>query len=288
MNKVILIVIIAAVVVLVYLNTSSYLEIQEKERVIDRQAEDIEVKRTEIVNLTDTVEAQEEDIEQKTGKIISLENNVSTLKSKVNTLNLKVNNIENTLNKTKTELSGAIEEIEELTPVVKNFFAAGVSEDGLGVIIPMDVKISRGSGILSVNINKVDLQSGVQSSIRLAADVASVFSGVSIKDRDITVSFVNEGQDIVSLDGDSAGGAVTVTIIAALQDKDIRPNVMMTGTIKSDFSIGPIGGVRDKATAAKEAGANKFLVPLGQGVSVSGIDVVEVRNIEEVVSEVLV
>ena len=40
---------------------------------------------------------------------------------------------------------------------------------------------------------------------------------------------------------------------------------MITGTVNHDGSIGPIGGVLEKAKAAKQVGAIKFIVPLLQG-----------------------
>jgi len=41
----------------------------------------------------------------------------------------------------------------------------------------------------------------------------------------------------------------------------------MTGTINSDGTIGPVGGVPEKAQAAGQYHAKIFLVPKGKGVS---------------------
>ena len=40
---------------------------------------------------------------------------------------------------------------------------------------------------------------------------------------------------------------------------------MVTGTINEDGTIGEVGGVLQKAKAAKELGAKLFLVPKGEG-----------------------
>ena len=63
--------------------------------------------------------------------------------------------------------------------------------------------------------------------------------------------------------GPSAGLAFTLTIIDELTPGDLtggRP-VAVTGTIEPDGRVGPIGGVAQKAVAAKDAGARLFIVP---------------------------
>jgi uncharacterized protein len=100
------------------------------------------------------------------------------------------------------------------------------------------------------------------------------------------VTFVNEEGGIVSLDGPSAGAAITLTIIAGVLNKTPDSKFLITGTIESDGSVGQVGSVKEKATAAAASGAKVFLVPVGQKVD-SGIEVAEVRKIQEVVNLVL-
>ena len=57
---------------------------------------------------------------------------------------------------------------------------------------------------------------------------------------------------------------MTDTTVGALHVKKISSTVMMTGTINPDGSIGPIGGVLEKAQAAFEHSATTFLIPEGQ------------------------
>lgn len=185
------------------------------------------------------------------------------------------------------QLGLAERQIRDLTPITKRFAAVGVDQSGNGVIIPLEVKIVGGNGSISVNIKNVDLQAGVQSSIRTAADVAEDYTNRDLGSRDVTVSFINEDDAIVSVDGTSAGGAITATIIAAIQNKTMRNDVLMTGTINSDGSIGPVGSVSTKAQAAKDYGASIFLVPSGQRVSLSGLTVAEVDDIQDVASKLL-
>ena len=66
--------------------------------------------------------------------------------------------------------------------------------------------------------------------------------------------------------GPSAGAAFTLATIAAIEKKAADPNTAITGTINSDGSIGQIGGVIEKATAAAEKGLELFVVPKGQRI----------------------
>ena len=64
--------------------------------------------------------------------------------------------------------------------------------------------------------------------------------------------------------GPSAGAPLAVSIIAALENKTLDSETMITGTISSDGTIGRVGAIAQKAAIAKEEGAKKFLVPEGQ------------------------
>ena len=61
-----------------------------------------------------------------------------------------------------------------------------------------------------------------------------------------------------------------------------------TGSIDLEGDVGPIGGVRDKVVAAREAGADILLVPEDnlpelRGVSTDGLELISVSSFEEAV-----
>ncbi len=66
------------------------------------------------------------------------------------------------------------------------------------------------------------------------------------------------------IDGPSAGGLMTVGVLAALRGDDVLDEVTMTGTINPDGTIGPVGGIPHKIQGAAEAGKKVVLVPVGQ------------------------
>ncbi len=268
-------VIFVVVIIALGLSTSVfYLDSVQKTNVINNQTQTI-------LGLRGIVFEQNSTINNLNVKIDGLENNIVDLQTDVAKKASQISNLSRQLGQTELNLEVAKNEIEALTPTIKNYFAVGVKSDSTGVVIPMNVKISKGTGILSVNIKGVDLQSGATASIRTASEVASQLTGIDLSKKDITVSFVNEDKDLVVLDGPSAGAAVTVTMYAALENKNMDTDSMMTGTIEGSGNIGKVGGVSAKAEAAKRYGVSTFYVPDGETTSISGLDVVEVSNINE-------
>ncbi|MBU0513565.1 MAG: hypothetical protein KJ621_02220 [Proteobacteria bacterium] len=65
------------------------------------------------------------------------------------------------------------------------------------------------------------------------------------------------------IDGPSAGGLMTATVLAAVLGRHVLPKVTMTGTINPDGTIGPVGGIYHKLHGAKKVGMNKVLIPAG-------------------------
>lgn len=64
--------------------------------------------------------------------------------------------------------------------------------------------------------------------------------------------------------GPSAGGALTVATIAAMNNWDIKSGIAMTGMINPDETIGPVGGIPFKLQAASTNNVKLFMVPQGQ------------------------
>lgn len=129
-----------------------------------------------------------------------------------------------------------------------------------GSYLNAQVIVTNGTGHVFVDTNPFT-QVDLQGSARIAAMVASDVLGVNEKSYDFY--YIIEIDSPV-IGGPSAGGALTVATIAAINHWNIKPGVAMTGMIDPDETIGPVGGIPFKLQAAAAKGVKTFLVPQGQ------------------------
>jgi ATP-dependent Lon protease len=62
-------------------------------------------------------------------------------------------------------------------------------------------------------------------------------------------------------DGPSAGVTMATAIVSALRNQTVREDVAMTGEITLSGLILPVGGIREKALAARRHGIRTFVLP---------------------------
>jgi ATP-dependent Lon protease len=65
----------------------------------------------------------------------------------------------------------------------------------------------------------------------------------------------------VPKDGPSAGVAIAAALMSLFRDAPIRPAVAMTGEVTLTGRVLPVGGIREKALAARRAGISTLLIP---------------------------
>lgn len=128
-----------------------------------------------------------------------------------------------------------------------------------GVLSYISVHTEKGSGHIYIDtwpLAEVDIQGSARLAVQVACDVVN-------KDWKEYDFFITVRSDSPIVGGPSAGGAMTVAVIAALQGWSLTEGVVMSGTINPDETVGPVGGLYQKAQAASEV-AHLFLVPEGQ------------------------
>jgi predicted S18 family serine protease len=128
-----------------------------------------------------------------------------------------------------------------------------------GTMLNISVEIRPGQGRVLVETKPL-MGIVFQDAANTAVFVAQNVTGKSLTGSDVIFSV--EAQDQVpAVDGPSAGALMTALTIAALTGQDPNPSVTLTGTIDSNGHVGAIGGVVEKAQAAKDSGKSELLLP---------------------------
>ena len=112
-------------------------------------------------------------------------------------------------------------------------------------------------------------------------------------DNDIHVH-VPEGA--VPKDGPSAGVTITTAIVSALTGRRVSSHLGMTGEVTLRGAVLPIGGLKEKAIAAKRSGLTTILIPKENERDIDDIPeevrnclkIIPVNNVKEVLSNALI
>lgn len=157
-------------------------------------------------------------------------------------------------------------------PVQTKALAVGITEGGdlVGASADLSVTVaSEGSGHVFIDTRPL-AGTDMQGSARMAAHVAASVTGFSMEAHDF---FFTVRSQTPLISGPSAGSVMANAAVAALMNANlgedeerwtVSKNVMSTGTIAPDGSIGPVGGILVKAEEARDQGAQLFTFPAGQ------------------------
>lgn len=135
-----------------------------------------------------------------------------------------------------------------------------------------------GKGILRFNDTAGSM---AKDSVFNAAAVVRQISGKDLRDFDVHINVVGGGR----IDGPSAGLAITLAIISAVEELPLRQDVAMTGEVSIRGGVKPVGGIYEKIYGAKQAGMAKVLIPAENArdmvARVGGIEVVPVETVAD-------
>jgi len=133
-----------------------------------------------------------------------------------------------------------------------------VGDDTVGGTADAFLEVKPGSGRIfldSFPLTKID----TQISTRYASKIACDYLDRECSGLDFFYT-IRAGSTIVG--GPSASASLTILTIAALEGIELDNETVMTGTINSGGSIGPVGGILQKARAAEKAGFERVLIPM--------------------------
>jgi len=120
-----------------------------------------------------------------------------------------------------------------------------------------------------------------KDSVFNAGSVFRKLTGEELSNFDVHVNVVGGGR----IDGPSAGTAIFLALISAVQGKAIRQDVAVTGEISIQGRVKAVGGVYEKIYGAKQAGVKVVLIPKENEkdipVGLKGVTVIPVSSAEE-------
>lgn len=165
-----------------------------------------------------------------------------------------------------------------------------------GDTLQIEVNIMPGKGEFQLtgqlgDVMKESAQAGI-SYIRSVSEQYNIDKEF-FKEYDIHIH-IPEGA--VPKDGPSAGITMATAILSAITKRKVRKDVAMTGEITLRGRVLPIGGLKEKTLAAKNAGIKTICVPkknepeieeISQEIK-KGLEIVFVENMEQVLETALV
>lgn len=140
---------------------------------------------------------------------------------------------------------------------------AGMDASGepVGGVELAEIFVSTASTTPEYRVDLADIEAqGAGESWQAATSMASAFATVfaAVDPATVDLNFTVTGP----INGPSAGGILTVGLLAAFQGQSLIPGFTMTGTITADGSIGPVGGVLTKIESAAREGFTNIVLPI--------------------------
>ena len=209
------------------------------------------------------------------------------LEKKRKSVHITEGNLQKYLGKEKITFENANEEDE--VGIVRGLAWTSVGGDTLQI----EVNVMPGDGKLQMtgqmgDVMKESAQIGI-SYIRSIAENYQI-DAEFFKNNDIHIH-IPEGA--VPKDGPSAGITMATAMLSAITKIPVKANLAMTGEITLRGRVLPIGGLKEKLLAAKNAGITTVLVPKENKPDVEelekeitdGLNIIFVSSMEEVIKE---
>ena len=149
-------------------------------------------------------------------------------------------------------------EASEVTVNALTFYTSAAGR-GEGICVPLHIEVGgREPGRVRIGFFESEV-GGTGDKWQAAGWMASLIAAQLTDFNPSTMQVSYEVQ--ARIDGPSAGGLMTVGILAAVRGDEVRSDVAMTGTINPDGMIGPVGGIPHKLEGAAAAGMKTVIIP---------------------------
>ena len=140
-----------------------------------------------------------------------------------------------------------------------------------GTIIFIEAAIYPGHGqmIITGQIGDV-MKESVQAALSLVKDIAN-HEGMDMDQLAQQDIHVHVPAGAIPKDGPSAGVAMFTALMSITTNRPVRADVAMTGEITLRGLVLPVGGLKEKILAAKEAGIKTVILPVNNKNDVADI-----------------
>ncbi|MEM3455434.1 MAG: S16 family serine protease [Candidatus Micrarchaeia archaeon] len=153
----------------------------------------------------------------------------------------------------------------ECIEVERSIYAPAVINENSSQMIKISIKIipniSVESGKIYYSLDPL-IGEETQKSILTANSVARKMAeknGINISECDVILEVSNNG--VSYIEGPSAGALFTAMILSGFENKSLRSDTTMTGTVDANGRVGSVGGLPLKAEAAYKLGFKRIVFP---------------------------
>ncbi|BAF61067.1 MAG: ATP-dependent protease, Lon family [Pelotomaculum sp.] len=144
---------------------------------------------------------------------------------------------------------------------------------------------ARNAGQGSIRFNDT-AGSMAKDSVFNAASVIRKLTGEDLANYDLHINVVGGGR----IDGPSAGAAIFIAVLSAIQGRPVPQDIAVTGEISIQGKVRAVGGVFEKIYGARQAGLRTVLIPAENEkdvpADIKGIRIIPVDSVEEMISHV--
>lgn len=137
--------------------------------------------------------------------------------------------------------------------------AAWTMAGGTLLFIEVNLMPGKGNLMLTGQLGEV-MQESAQAALTYTRSQAEAL-GIEPSRFETTDIHIHLPEGAVPKDGPSAGVALATALISAFTGRKVRRDVAVTGEITLRGRVLPVGGIREKALAARRAGVRAFVMP---------------------------
>ena len=159
-----------------------------------------------------------------------------------------------------------------------------------GVTLEVEVNVLPGKGelVLTGKLGDV-MKESAQAALSYVRSISEEY-GIDAEFYTKHDIHIHIPEGAVPKDGPSAGITMAAAVLSAITHRKIRANLAMTGEITLRGRVLPIGGLKEKLLAAKNAGIENVLIPVDNVTDLeeieqeikTGLNITPVTNMEEV------